>query len=113
MQFLKYTFWRAVIFAVAWAVLWLWWGNDAVFLAAIVALLISGIASYFLLRRQRDALAEQIQARASRAVKNSEEKQANEDAKRAEVLDQLDDDEHPVEGTGIEYPADPGDQQQR
>jgi Protein of unknown function (DUF4229) len=110
-QFLKYTFWRAVIFAVAWAVLWLWWGDA--FLSAIVALLISGIASYFLLRRQRDALADQIQARASRAVKNSEEKQANEDAKRAEVLDQLDDDEHPVEGTAIEHPVDHGDEQQR
>jgi Protein of unknown function (DUF4229) len=106
-QFLKYTFWRAVIFAVAWAVLWLWWGDA--FLSAIVALLISGIASYFLLRRQRDALADQIQARAGRAVKNSQANEDEAEARRAETLTQLDEGEFPA----AEYPVDHGDEQQR
>lgn len=45
----------------------------------IVAFLLSGVASYFLLDRQREAFARRVQARAERATAAFEERKARED----------------------------------
>lgn len=90
MAFLKYNLWRGLLFLVVWAVLWLWWGD--VWLSAFAAIVVSGIASYFLLRRQREAWVATIQERADRAVANARANQANEskDVARATETDPRD-----------------------
>ena len=52
--------------------------NDS-FWAVILAFLISGIASYFILNRQREAFAQRVESRASRASAAFEERKARED----------------------------------
>lgn len=47
--------------------------------AGVLALAISGVLSYFLLNRQRDALARRVEERASRASAAFEERKARED----------------------------------
>ncbi|CAA9392451.1 MAG: hypothetical protein AVDCRST_MAG32-2413 [uncultured Nocardioides sp.] len=47
--------------------------------ALVAAFLLSGIASYFLLARQRDAFARRVEERASRATQAFEERKARED----------------------------------
>lgn len=47
--------------------------------ALVAAFLISGIASYFLLARQRDAFARRVEERASRATQAFEARKARED----------------------------------
>ena len=48
--------------------------------AVVVAFVISGVASYFLLNRQRAAFASRVQVRADRAQARFEEMKAREDA---------------------------------
>lgn len=45
----------------------------------VLAFLLSGIASYFLLRRQREAFAQRVEKRASRAADRFEQMKARED----------------------------------
>ena len=54
-------------------------GAYHLFWAVILAFLISGIASYFILNRQREAFARRVEARASRASAAFEERKARED----------------------------------
>ena len=54
-------------------------GRYNLFWAVILAFLISGIASYFILNRQREAFARRVEARASRASAAFEERKARED----------------------------------
>jgi uncharacterized membrane protein len=54
-------------------------GRYNLFWAVILAFLISGIASYFILDRQREAFARRVEARASRASAAFEERKARED----------------------------------
>lgn len=54
-------------------------GRIQLFWAVVIAFLISGIASYFVLDRQREAFARRVEARASRAAAAFEERKARED----------------------------------
>ncbi len=54
-------------------------GSVPVFWAVVVALLVSGIGSYFVLAGQREALARRVQVRADRAKERFEEMKAKED----------------------------------
>ena len=47
--------------------------------SVVLAFLVSGIASYFLLSRQRDAFARRVEERAARATAAFEERKARED----------------------------------
>ena len=53
-------------------VAWVW--------AVIVAFLVSGVGSYFLLARQREAFAQRVEVRAQRASAKIEELRSKEDA---------------------------------
>ena len=50
-----------------------------VFIAVIIAFVVSGVASYFILERHRAAFAARVEERASRATANFEEMRAKED----------------------------------
>ena len=54
-------------------------GRYNLFWAIILAFLISGVASFFILDRQREAFARRVEARASRASAAFEERKARED----------------------------------
>lgn len=53
--------------------------SDEIFLSVIIAFVISGVASYFVLSRQREALAQRVEARASKAVSKFDEMRTKED----------------------------------
>ena len=48
-------------------------------LAVVIAFIVSGVGSYFLLNRPREALAKRVEVRAERATKAFEERKAKED----------------------------------
>lgn len=85
-EFLVYTGLRILLFvAVLGTVLTIWAlvspdGRVNALWAVVLALVISGVASYFLLARQREAFARKVDARASRASAAFEERRAREDA---------------------------------
>lgn len=83
-EFLVYTGLRLAMFAATLAVvLGLWLlavGKANVFIAVIIAFVASGVASYFLLARPREAFAARVQERADRASRAFEEMRAKEDA---------------------------------
>jgi len=54
-------------------------GRYNLFWAVILAFLVSGIASYFILNRQREAFAQRVESRASKASAAFEERKARED----------------------------------
>jgi uncharacterized membrane protein len=54
-------------------------GRYNLFWAIILAFLISGVASFFILDRQREAFARRVEARASRASAAFEQRKARED----------------------------------
>ncbi len=54
-------------------------GRYHLFWAVISAFLISGVGSYFILDRQRDAFAQRVETRAARASAAFEERKARED----------------------------------
>jgi len=82
-EFWVYTGLRVVLFVAALAVVfsaWLLIAGEANILASVViAFLVSGIGSYFLLERQRQALAQHVEARASRATTKFDEMKTKED----------------------------------
>ena len=55
-------------------------GRYNLFWAVILAFLISGIASFFILDRQREAFARRVEARAAKASAAFEERKAREDS---------------------------------
>lgn len=79
-----YTALRLVLFLATFGLVagvWILLAEDPnLFLAAIVALLLSGVASYFLLDRQRSAFATRVEARGARLHASFEEHRAREDA---------------------------------
>jgi hypothetical protein len=83
-EFWSYTGLRLLLFAASVAVvggIWLAVADTAnVMWILIIALVVSGAASYFLLGRQRTALAHHVDARASRMTSKIEEMKAKEDA---------------------------------
>ena len=83
-EFVVYTAMRLVLFVASFGVVvgvmaLLLDGRYNLFWAVILAFLISGIASYFILDRQREAFARRVEARASRASAAFEERKARED----------------------------------
>ena len=82
-----YTLLRAVLFLAAWIlILGVWKLIDGgavtsanLFWAAIGAFIVSGVASYFVLSRPREALARRVEARASKAVSKFDEMRTRED----------------------------------
>jgi Protein of unknown function (DUF4229) len=82
-EFWTYTGLRLLIFAASVAIVFGVWlavaGSVSVMWALVVGLLVSGIASYFLLGRQRAALANHVDERAHRAAAKFDELRAKED----------------------------------
>ena len=83
-EFVVYTAMRVVLFLASFGVVvgvmaLVFDGRYNLFWAVILAFLISGIASYFILNRQREAFARRVEARASRASAAFEERKARED----------------------------------
>jgi len=83
-EFVIYTVLRILLFVASLAVVGGVWlaitGEVPVVLALLVALVISGVASYFVLDRQRDRFAQVVQRRAEKATAAFEEMKAKEDA---------------------------------
>lgn len=82
-EFWVYTGLRLLLFAASVAVvggIWLAVSDSApVMWVLVVSLVLSGLASYFLLGRQRSALAHHVDERARRASEKFEELKAKED----------------------------------
>jgi CHASE1-domain containing sensor protein len=82
-EFWVYTVLRLLLFAATAAVVFGVWlavaGSANVMWVLIIALVVSGIASYLLLGQQRRRLARQVDARARRASSKFEEMKAKED----------------------------------
>jgi hypothetical protein len=82
-EFWTYTALRLLIFAASVAIVFGVWlaiaGSVSVMWVLVVGLLLSGVASYFLLGRQRVALASHVDARAHRAAATFDELRAKED----------------------------------
>jgi uncharacterized membrane protein len=82
-QFWIYTGLRLLFFVAAAAVVFGIWlavaGTAPVMWVLVIALVVSGFASYFLLGRQRAALAQHVDERARRAATKFEELKAKED----------------------------------
>jgi uncharacterized membrane protein YfcA len=82
-EFLLYSALRLAVFAATLGlVLGVWLlvaGSANPFLAVILAFVLSGVASYFLLSRPRAAFAARVEERAARATKAFDEMRAKED----------------------------------
>jgi Protein of unknown function (DUF4229) len=82
-EFWIYTAMRLALFAATAAVVFGIWlavaGSANVMWVLIIALVVSGIASYLLLARQRAALAQHVDERARRASTKFDEMRAKED----------------------------------
>ena len=82
-EFVVYTGLRLLMFAATFGIIigvWLLVGDKAnIFVAVVVAFVVSGVGSYFLLNRPREALAQRVEVRAERATKAFEELKAKED----------------------------------
>jgi len=82
-EFWIYTAMRLALFAATAAVVFGIWlavaGSANVMWVLIIALVVSGIASYLLLARQRAALAQHVDDRARRASSKFDEMRAKED----------------------------------
>lgn len=83
-EFVVYTALRIVLFMASFGVVagvmaLIFDGRFNLFWAVILAFLISGIASYYILDRQREAFARRVESRAARASAAFEERKARED----------------------------------
>jgi uncharacterized protein DUF4229 len=82
-EFVVYTGLRLLMFAATFGIvlgIWLLVGGKAnIFVVAVIAFVVSGIGSYFLLNGQREAFARRVEVRAARAVKAFDELKAKED----------------------------------
>ena len=82
-EFAVYTGLRLLMFAATFGVVvgvWLLVSDKAnILVAVVVAFIVSGIGSYFLLNGQREALARRVEVRAERATKAFEDRKAKED----------------------------------
>ena len=83
-EFVTYTALRIVLFLASFGVVvgvmaLLLDGQVHLFWAVVLAFLISGVASYYVLNRQREAFARRVESRASRAAAAFEERKARED----------------------------------
>jgi protein-S-isoprenylcysteine O-methyltransferase Ste14 len=83
-EFVVYTVLRIVLFLASFGVVvgvmaLVLGGRYHLFWAVVLAFLISGVGSYFLLDRQREAFARRVEDRAARAAAAFEERKARED----------------------------------
>jgi uncharacterized membrane protein len=82
-EFAVYTGLRLLMFAGTFGIVvgvWLLVGEKAnIFVAVVIAFIVSGVGSYYLLNRPREALAKRVEVRAARATKAFEERKAKED----------------------------------
>ena len=84
-EFLVYTALRVLLFiGMVGLVLGVWTlldgdGRVTMIWPVVIAFALSGVASYFLLNRQRDAFARKVEERAARASAAFEERRARED----------------------------------
>ena len=83
-EFVVYTVLRIVLFMASFGVVagvmaLVFDGRFNLFWAVILAFLISGIASYYILDRQREAFARRVESRAAKASAAFEERKARED----------------------------------
>lgn len=83
-EFVVYTVLRIVLFLASFGVVvgimaLLFDGRFNLFWAVVLAFLISGVASYFILDRQREAFARRVETRAAKAAAAFEERKARED----------------------------------
>lgn len=83
-EFVVYTVLRIVLFMASFGVVagvmaLVFDGRFNLFWAVILAFLISGIASYYILDRQREAFARRVEDRAAQASAAFEERKARED----------------------------------
>ena len=82
-EFVVYTGLRLLLFAATFGVVvgvWLLVADSAnILVAVVIAFVVSGVGSYFLLDRQREALARRVETRAEKATQAFEERRAKED----------------------------------
>jgi uncharacterized membrane protein YfcA len=82
-EFVVYTGLRLLMLVATFGIVigvWLLVADSAnMFVAIIIAFVVSGVGSYFLLNRPREALAQHVQTRAARATKAFEQMKAKED----------------------------------
>ncbi|KQV71441.1 hypothetical protein ASC64_05300 [Nocardioides sp. Root122] len=83
-EFVVYTLLRIVLFLASLGVVigvmaLLFDGRFHLFWAVVLAFLVSGIASYFILERQREAFARRVESRAAKAAAAFDERKARED----------------------------------
>ena len=83
-EFLVYTAMRVLLFAASFGVIAGLWaalndGSVHIFWATILAFLVSGVISWFILNRQREAFAHKVEQRAGRASAAFEAHKARED----------------------------------
>jgi len=82
-EFVIYTGLRLALFVLAFLVVagvWAVFAEEVdVLWSLVIALVVSGIASYYLLNRQRDAFARRVEERAARASAAFEQLKAKED----------------------------------
>jgi predicted Co/Zn/Cd cation transporter (cation efflux family) len=83
-EFVVYTVLRVVLFLASLGVVvgvmaLVFDGTFHLFWAVVLAFLISGVASYFILERQREAFARRVESRAAKASAAFEERRARED----------------------------------
>ena len=83
-EFVVYTVLRIVLFMASFGIVvgvmaLAFDGRYNLFWAIILAFLVSGVASFFVLDRQREAFARRVEARAARASAAFEERKARED----------------------------------
>ena len=83
-EFVVYTVLRIVLFLASFGVVvgimaLLFDGRFNLFWAIVLAFIVSGIASYFVLDRQREAFARRVETRAAKAAAAFEERKARED----------------------------------
>jgi uncharacterized protein HemX len=85
-EFAIYTGLRLLMFAATFGIVTGIWllaaGRANILVALVIAFLASGIGSYFLLNRQREAFAQRVQTRAARATQAFDEMRAKEDAEK-------------------------------
>jgi uncharacterized membrane protein YfcA len=82
-EFVVYTALRLLMFAATFGIVVGVWlavaGNANIFACVVIAFVVSGIGSYFLLNSQREAFARRVESRAERATKAFDDRRAKED----------------------------------
>lgn len=82
-EFWVYTLMRLALFVGSFVLIFfVWWfvkGDVPIFWVVVLAFVASGLASYFLLVRQREKFAVKVEGRAARMAQKIEEQRAKED----------------------------------